>query len=66
MATEVAAAYVELGARIGKLEAGLAAASAQVDGFAKRADAKAASATAAFSQMGRGVKIATVAVAGGS
>ena len=65
MATEVASAYVELGARIGKLEAGLAAASAQVDSFAKRADAKAAGATAAFSQMGRGVKIATVAVAGG-
>ena len=65
MATEIAAAYVELGARIGKLEAGLAAASAQIDGFAKKADVKAAGATAAFSQMGRGVKIATVAVAGG-
>jgi TP901 family phage tail tape measure protein len=65
VATEVAAAYVELGARIGKLEAGLAAASAQVEGFAKKADARAASTSASFASMGRGVKIATLAAAGG-
>lgn len=65
MATEVAAAYVELGARISKLETGLAAASAQVDAFAKRADARAASTSAAFSRIGTAAKIGTLAVAGG-
>jgi TP901 family phage tail tape measure protein len=65
VATEVAAAYVELGARIGKLEAGLASASAQVDAFGRKADARSAGASAAFSQMGRAAKIGTLAVAGG-
>lgn len=65
MATEVAAAYVELSARTDALTAGLARANAQIASFAKGADAKAASASRSFSAMGRGVKIATLAVAGG-
>lgn len=65
MATEVASAYVELGANTSKLSAGLAAASAQVEGFAKKADARAVTASAAFSRIGTAAKVGTLAVAGG-
>ena len=62
MATEVASAYVELGANTSKLSAGLAAASAQVEGFAKKADARAVTASAAFSRIGTAAKVGTLAV----
>lgn len=65
MATEVASAYVELGANTSRLSAGLAAAGAQVEGFAKKADARAATASAAFSRIGTAAKVGTLAVAGG-
>lgn len=65
MATEVAAAYVELSARTDALTAGLARANAQIATFAKTADAKAASASTAFSTIGRGAKIGALAVGAG-
>lgn len=65
MATEVAAAYVELSARTDALTAGLARANAQIASFAKTADAKAASSSAAFSTIGKGAKIGALAVGAG-
>lgn len=65
MATEVAAAYVELSARTDALTAGLARANAQISTFAKTADAKAASASSAFSTIGKGAKVGALAVGAG-
>lgn len=65
MATEVAAAYVELSARTDALTAGLARANAQIASFSKTADAKAASASAAFSTIGKGAKVGALAVGAG-
>ena len=65
MATEVGAAYVTLSARTAQLEAGLARANTAIAGFSKKADAQAAAASQAFSTLGRGVKMAGLAVAGG-
>lgn len=65
MATEVASAYVSIGARIGALEAGLAKANAGLTGFSKRADATSARSTAAFSRIGRGASIGALAVGAG-
>lgn len=65
MATEVAAAYVELSARTASLEAGLARANAKLVAFSKQSDNTSAKGSAALSTLGRGAKIAGLAVAGG-
>lgn len=65
MAVEVGAAYVELSARTASLEAGLARANAKLVAFSKQADGTSARGSAALSAMGRGAKLAGLAVAGG-
>ena len=52
MATQVAAAYVEIGARINGLQKGLRDASGQVDAFASAADKSAARTGAKFQALG--------------
>ena len=52
MATEVAAAYVTIGAKISGLTSGLAAANSQVTGFAANADKSAAAVGARFTALG--------------
>lgn len=65
MATEVASGYVELGARIGKLEAGFAEANRQLDRFGRAAEAHSRRADMAARSFRRGAAVGALAVAAG-
>lgn len=58
MATEVASAYVELGARIGNLERALKKANSQVTTFASSSDRQVGRASAGFGRLGIAMKAA--------
>jgi hypothetical protein len=57
VSTEVASAYVSITAKTAGLTSGLAAADAQVRGFAKSADQSAARAGGAFGRMSRNMRV---------